>query len=73
MNYEVFPVDGGFGYEASSADGAFRVRQETLPGAAGIVRMTEAEAHEHAQALILANAPAEPDAVDAPVEVPPVA
>lgn len=68
MNYEVFPVAGGFGFEVSSADGSFRVRQETVPGAAGIVRMTEAEAHEYAQAIVVANAPAVPDAEDAPVE-----
>lgn len=49
-------------------DGVPYIHQDRVPGVAGVVPMTEEQAREYAEAFIVANAPAVPDAEDAPVE-----
>lgn len=52
--YTVFPladVPGAYGYLVTS-DRGHAERQETVPGASGFVRMTQAEAEAYAQALV---------------------
>lgn len=61
--YTVFPlndVPGAFGYQVTS-DRGHAVWQDTVPGASGLVRMTEAEAEAYAQSLIAElTSPSEP-------------
>lgn len=60
LTYSLFPVeDAFFGFMVESEDGSFRVRADSVPGAQGIQRMTEAEAMALAQACIAENTPAE--------------